>query len=86
MLAHTTLVQLLTYLCSGPRKCTHYACRVTLSCLLHRFGRARKEAEEFVRWFEDVYYLKRLVLYGDDVRVLHAYSGDWQVSARLLCS
>jgi len=33
-----------------------------------------------VRWFEDVYYLKRLVLAGDDVRVLHAYAGDWQVS------
>jgi hypothetical protein len=37
-----------------------------------------------VRWFEDVYYLKRLVLIGDDVRVLHAYAGDWQVSAATL--
>ena len=44
-----------------------------------RLGRTRREAEEFIRWFEDVYYLKRLVLAGDDVRVLHAHAGDWQV-------
>lgn len=43
------------------------------------FGRSKKEAEQYIRGFKDVYYLRRMVLCGDDVRVLHAYSGDWQV-------
>lgn len=42
-------------------------------------GRARKAAERFVSAFEESYYLRRVRVFGDDVRILRCYPGLWQV-------
>ncbi|KAL4420712.1 hypothetical protein ABPG75_010368 [Micractinium tetrahymenae] len=42
-------------------------------------GRARKAAERFVAAFEEVYYLRRVRVFGDDVRIMRCYPGQWQV-------
>lgn len=42
-------------------------------------GRARKAAERFVAGFEEVYYLRRVRVFGDDVRIMRSYPGQWQV-------
>ena len=43
------------------------------------FGKSRKQAERFVASFDDVYYLRRVRVFGDDIRVLRCYPGQWQV-------
>lgn len=43
------------------------------------FGSSRRSAERFVSSLEDVYYLKRVRVLGDEVRVLRCYPGRWQV-------
>ena len=43
------------------------------------FGRARKNAERFLAAFEPTYYLRRVRIFGDDIRVLRCYPGQWQV-------
>ncbi|PRW21058.1 AAA+-type ATPase (ISS) isoform B [Chlorella sorokiniana] len=43
------------------------------------FGKARKAAERFVAAFDEVYYLRRVRVFGDDVRILRCYPGGWQV-------
>ncbi|KAL4855618.1 hypothetical protein ACK3TF_003942 [Chlorella vulgaris] len=42
-------------------------------------GRARKAAERFVAALEEVYCLRRVRVFGDDVRILRCYPGQWQV-------
>ncbi|EFN50839.1 expressed protein [Chlorella variabilis] len=42
-------------------------------------GRTRKVAERFVAAFEEVYYLRRVRVFGDDVRIMRCYPGQWQV-------
>lgn len=42
-------------------------------------GRARKAAERFVAALEEVYCLRRVRIFGDDVRILRCYPGQWQV-------
>ncbi|KAL4451370.1 hypothetical protein ABPG77_009442 [Micractinium sp. CCAP 211/92] len=42
-------------------------------------GRARKAAERFVAGFEEIYYLRRVRVFGDDVRIMRSYPGQWQV-------
>lgn len=42
-------------------------------------GAKRKKAEDFVASFEDTYHLSRVGVFGDDVRILRAYPGPWQV-------
>lgn len=44
-----------------------------------RFGQARSKAEEYLSWFETSYWLQRLEVAGDDVRVLRGYPLQWQV-------
>lgn len=42
-------------------------------------GVKRRKAEEFVDSFEETYHLSRVGVFGDDIRVLRAYPGPWQV-------
>ena len=49
-----------------------------------RFGKGRRDAEDFVRSFEDVFFMQRRRVLGDNVRLLKCFGGKWQVS-RLLC-
>mmetsp|Transcript_13657 Transcript_13657/g.29301 ORF Transcript_13657/g.29301 Transcript_13657/m.29301 type:complete len:285 (+) Transcript_13657:15-869(+) len=42
-------------------------------------GQRRVDNEKFVGSFAPSYYLKQLRVYGDNVRVLKAHPGDWQV-------
>ena len=43
------------------------------------FGRARRRAELFISGYERTYYLRRVRILGDDVRVFKCYPGPWQV-------
>jgi len=43
------------------------------------FGRSRRAAERFVNSLEEVYYLRRVRVLGDEIRVLRCYPGRWQV-------
>jgi len=43
------------------------------------FGVTRRSAERFIASLEEVYYLRRVRMLGDEVRVLHCYPGRWQV-------
>ena len=43
------------------------------------FGKYRKQAEAFVNSLEYVYFLKRMRIMGDEVRILRCYPGFWQV-------
>ncbi|KAG1679170.1 hypothetical protein FOA52_000526 [Chlamydomonas sp. UWO 241] len=43
------------------------------------FGPWRKESEELVASLVPTYQLRQLRVYGDDIRVLRAYPGQWQV-------
>ncbi|CAK9207812.1 unnamed protein product [Sphagnum jensenii] len=43
------------------------------------FGARRKTREDFVNSFEMVYFLKRMRMLGEDVRILRRYPGNWQV-------
>ncbi len=51
-------------------------CLVPYGC---RFGRSRREAEDFVGSFVDVSVTQRLRIMGDDVRLFRCYPGSWQV-------
>ena len=44
-----------------------------------RFGRSKREAEDFVGSFVDVSVTQRLRIMGDDVRLFRCYPGHWQV-------
>ena len=61
-----------------PAQCV---CVTTLSSCTGacRFGQARSKAEEYLSWFETSYWLQRLEVAGDDVRVLRGYPLQWQV-------
>ena len=52
--------------------------------LMNEFGfGARKDAAmALVDSFEPTYWLKQLRVAGDDLRVLRAYPGKWQVRSR----
>lgn len=43
------------------------------------FGTQRRRAETFINSLEYVYYLQRIRIMGDEVRVLRCYPGKWQV-------
>lgn len=43
------------------------------------FGPQRQRSERFINSLEYVYYLQRIRIMGDDVRVLRCYPGKWQV-------
>ena len=62
---------------SPPIPCTHLPWLQVVSDF--GFGRARKRAELFVGAFEPTYYLQRVRILGDDVRVLCCYPSQWQV-------
>ena len=52
-----------------------------------RFGRSKREAEDFVGSFVDVSITQRLRVMGDDVRLFKCYPGNWQArSSKLLPS
>lgn len=44
-----------------------------------RFGRNKSEAEAYLAGFETSYFLQRLDIEGDDVRILRAFPATWQV-------
>lgn len=44
-------------------------------------GQRKRDAEEFVARFKPTYYQKQYRVYGDSVRLIHAYPGAWQVGA-----
>lgn len=44
-----------------------------------RFGRSAAEAEAYLHCFKTSYFLQRLDVEGDDVRLLRAYPSRWQV-------
>lgn len=48
------------------------------------FGARRKTREDFVNSFEMVYFLKRMRMLGEDVRILRRYPGNWQVVPTLI--
>ena len=43
------------------------------------FGPQRRRSEKFINSLEYVYYLERIRIMGDEVRVLRCYPGKWQV-------
>ena len=43
------------------------------------FGSQRRRSEKFINSLEYVYYLERIRIMGDEVRVLRCYPGKWQV-------
>ena len=43
------------------------------------FGRSRRSAERYIASLEEVYYLRRIRVLGDEVRVLRCYPAQWQV-------
>lgn len=43
------------------------------------FGRSRRAAERYIDSLEETYYLKRVRVLGDELRVLRCYPGQWQV-------
>ena len=43
------------------------------------FGAARKAAERYVASLEEVYYLRKVIILGDEVRVLRCFPARWQV-------
>jgi Domain of unknown function (DUF1995) len=43
------------------------------------FGKARQEAEQFVKSFTDVFVMERKRINGDEVWLYKAYPGEWQV-------
>lgn len=50
-----------------------------VECCSDRFGRSAAEAEAYLRGFETSYFLQRLDVEGDDVRLLRAFPSLWQV-------
>jgi hypothetical protein len=47
------------------------------------FGPWRAESEKLVASLEPTYAFKTLRIYGDDIRLLKAYPGQWQVRSDL---
>lgn len=47
-----------------------------------RFGRSRREAEEFVRLFEDVFFMQQRRVMGDSIRLFKCFSSKWQACNR----
>jgi hypothetical protein len=43
------------------------------------FGNARRAAERYVASLDEIYYLRRIRVLGDEVRVLRCYPSRWQV-------
>jgi Domain of unknown function (DUF1995) len=43
------------------------------------FGRTRRAAERYVASLDEIYYLRRIRVLGDEVRVLRCYPSRWQV-------
>ncbi|KAL3156971.1 hypothetical protein ABBQ38_001229 [Trebouxia sp. C0009 RCD-2024] len=43
------------------------------------FGAKRRDCEQFLTAFQDVYYLKQQRISGDEILVLRSYPGPWQV-------
>lgn len=48
---------------------------------MHRFGQRRRDAEEFVNSFQDVFFMQQRRVMGDSIRLLKCYEGKWQVHA-----
>ena len=46
---------------------------------MRRFGRAARDAEQFLSSFEEVYVMRRLRIDGDNVILFKCYPGRWQV-------
>lgn len=46
------------------------------------FGRRKEEALAFIDTYQSTYYLRQLRVTGDDLRVLRAYPGQWQIHVR----
>jgi Domain of unknown function (DUF1995) len=51
----------------------------TVGRLVRRFGQSAAKAEAYLRGFETSYFLQRLDIEGEDVRLLRAYPSQWQV-------
>ena len=49
-----------------------------------RFGRSKREAEDFVGSFVEVSITQRLRVMGDDVRLHKCYPGNWQARTALI--
>jgi len=47
---------------------------------VHRFGQRRRDAEEFVRSFQDTFFMQRRRVMGDSIRILKCFGSRWQVS------
>lgn len=43
------------------------------------FGKSRRAAERYVASLDEIYYLRRIRVLGDEVRVLRCYPSRWQV-------
>ena len=44
-----------------------------------RFGKSRREAEDFVQSFEEVFFMQRRRVMGDNIRIFKCYGSNWQV-------
>ena len=67
------------WLCSDTDKACTVTRGRTLACLACRFGQSAAKAEAYLRGFETSYFLQRLDIEGEDVRLLRAYPSQWQV-------
>ena len=79
----TRLIQLCTgqqvWQCSTVNgACMADLCQ-TVGRLACRFGQSAAKAEAYLRGFETSYFLQRLDIEGEDVRLLRAYPSQWQV-------
>ncbi len=44
-----------------------------------RFGQRRRDAEEFLQSFQDVFFMQRRRVMGDSIRILKCFGSSWQV-------
>ena len=72
----------LMWLCSDTDKACTVSRGRTLACLARRFGQSAAKAEAYLRGFETSYFLQRLDIEGEDVRLLRAYPSQWQVRSQ----
>jgi hypothetical protein len=71
-----------SFVCSGnhkEQKSDYWLKRMGQVISDFGFGARRKTREDFVNSFEMVYFLKRMRMLGEDVRILRRYPGNWQV-------
>jgi hypothetical protein len=71
-----------SFVCSGKhkgQKSDYWLKRMGQVISDFGFGARRKTREDFVNSFEMVYFLKRMRMLGEDVRILRRYPGNWQV-------